>query len=234
MLFDCYLAMTAYEMEKAKEIPAKVAWMACHFSPYGTGLSNLPTWLPPKSIIILNDRTPVCGHDPAVVAQQLKSLCYELDAEAVLLDFQRPFSEAYEAIVIHVARTLTVPVGVTEAYASIPSCSVFLPPTPLLCKPAEYYKKWIGRELWLEAAIESKLITITSEDVFISPTSHPETTNNHFQDKDLICHYQAKIADDHITFSLNRSYDDLKKIAELAKQLGVTKFIGLYQEIGNL
>lgn len=233
MVFDCYLAMTACEMESADKLPPKFAWMACHFSPYSTGLSNLPTALPPKSIIILNDRTPIYRHDPTVVAQQLNMLCKEFDAEAVLLDFQRPFSEEYEAVVIQVVNTSTVPVGVTEAYASTPSCSVFLPPPSLRCKPAEHLKKWQDREIWLEAALEAELVTITADNVLISPTSHPDNINEFLADKDLFCHYQAKIADNHITFLLNRSYDDLIKITELASQMGVTKVIGLYQELGN-
>lgn len=234
MLFDCYLAMTACEMEKAKKMPPRSAWMACHFSPYSTGLSNLPTWLPPRSIIILNDRTPIYRHDSTVVAQQLNILCKEFDAEAVLLDFQRPFSDEYKAVVLNVVNTLAVPVGVTETYASIPSCPIFLPPPPLLCKPAEYFKVWQGREIWLEAAMETKQLTITADNMRINNASHPESGNNFFVDQNLMCHYMMEIADDHITFLLNRTYGDLIKVAELASQMGITKVIGLYQELGDL
>ena len=37
-----YLAMTAAEMTQAGSLPRHAAWMACHFSPYSTGLTNLP------------------------------------------------------------------------------------------------------------------------------------------------------------------------------------------------
>ena len=74
MAIPLYLAMTAREFRICKTVPANMAWMACHFSPYGTGLSNLPTSLPPGSMIILNDRTPICGHDPELIAAQLKEL----------------------------------------------------------------------------------------------------------------------------------------------------------------
>ena len=42
-----YLAMTAAEMTQAGSLPRHSAWMACHFSPYSTGLTNLPDRLPP-------------------------------------------------------------------------------------------------------------------------------------------------------------------------------------------
>lgn len=233
MFFDCYLAMTAWEMEKTEKLPPKCAWMACHFSPYGTGLSNLPTSLPHKSIIILNDRTPIYRHDPILIADQLTTLCHEFGAEAVLLDFQRPFSKEYEAVVMQVVKTLSVPVGVTEAYAEKNPCAVFLPPPPLHYKPTEYFKKWHGRDIWLEAALESELVKITASEVMITSAPHPDNMDDFIADDDLMCHYRTQISDDHITFSLSRSYDDLVKTAEFASQMGVTKIIGLYQELGN-
>ena len=42
-----FLAMTAAEIRGTETLPPKTAWMACHFSPYSTGLSNLPKDLPP-------------------------------------------------------------------------------------------------------------------------------------------------------------------------------------------
>ena len=47
-----YLAMTAAEMIGSTFLPQKAAWMACHFSPYSTGLCNLPSALPPGSLLI--------------------------------------------------------------------------------------------------------------------------------------------------------------------------------------
>ena len=49
------LAMTAAELGAAP-LPSHPAWMACHFSPYSTGLTNLPPKLPQDSLLILNDR----------------------------------------------------------------------------------------------------------------------------------------------------------------------------------
>ena len=52
MAMDVFLAMTAAEICGNRNLPANLGWMACHFSPYGTGLSNLPKQLPPSSLLI--------------------------------------------------------------------------------------------------------------------------------------------------------------------------------------
>ena len=54
MAIRTYLAMTASEFAKADPLPPHVAWMACHFSPYDSGLTNLPRKLPTNSLLILN------------------------------------------------------------------------------------------------------------------------------------------------------------------------------------
>ena len=69
-----YLAMTPAEFNSVSQPPPDFAYMACHFSPYGTGLGNLPTVLPPESLLILNDRTPIHGHDPQRIFDQLKDV----------------------------------------------------------------------------------------------------------------------------------------------------------------
>ena len=67
-----FLAMTAAEIRGTETLPPKTAWMACHFSPYSTGLSNLPKALPPGSMVILDDITPIHGHDSETIAAQLR------------------------------------------------------------------------------------------------------------------------------------------------------------------
>ena len=71
MAITPFLAMTATEMYRNTSLPEKTAWMACHFSPYGLGLSNLPKELPPGSLLIVDDITPPHGHDPVFIAEQL-------------------------------------------------------------------------------------------------------------------------------------------------------------------
>ena len=85
-----YLAMTPAEFNSVSQPPPDFAYMACHFSPYGTGLGNLPTVLPPKSLLILNDRTPIKGHDPDLVLETIEQLTENSPCDGLLLDFQRP------------------------------------------------------------------------------------------------------------------------------------------------
>ena len=82
MTLPMHLAMTAAELACCDSLPSHPAWMACHFSPYGTGLSNLPEHLPEGALLILNDRTPVFGHDPQVICAQLHQI-YEASALSV-------------------------------------------------------------------------------------------------------------------------------------------------------
>ena len=66
-----FLAMTGAEMRNNSFLPEKIAWMACHFSPYGLGLSNLPRSLPPGSLLMVDDITPIGKHDPSIILDQL-------------------------------------------------------------------------------------------------------------------------------------------------------------------
>ena len=86
MPIPCYLALTAAEFANANQLPEKIAWMACHFSCYGTGLSNFPEDLPGGSVIILNDRTPPDKHDPQRILEQLQQL---VEAEAKLKEMKK-------------------------------------------------------------------------------------------------------------------------------------------------
>ena len=89
MAITRYLAMTAAEMRNISQFPEKIAWMACHFSPYSTGISNLPQTLPAGSLLILNDIIPFHGHDPQRIAHQLTDCLEQHNCAGVLLDFQR-------------------------------------------------------------------------------------------------------------------------------------------------
>ena len=69
-----YLAMTDGEIANADEIPKHLAYMACHFSPYTTGITQ-PPQLPPQAMLILNDRIPF-GRIPEIVESVLNSVEY--------------------------------------------------------------------------------------------------------------------------------------------------------------
>ena len=116
MEIPLYLSMTAVEFSQCRILPDHTAWMACHFSPYGTGLTNLPTHLPKNSLLILNDRTPIHRHNPKQIRQILEEVVTALDCSGILLDLQRrDCPEAKE--IIRQLLTLPYPVGVSDNYA---------------------------------------------------------------------------------------------------------------------
>ena len=90
MAIPLYLAMTAAEFSGCNTLPSNPAWMSCRFSPGGNGLSNLPSSLPPGTLLILDDQTPPDGHDTALIRQQLMEIIDANHCAGLLLDFQRP------------------------------------------------------------------------------------------------------------------------------------------------
>ena len=130
MAIQTFLAMTGAEIGISPLLPPEIAWMACQFSPYGTGLSNLPRQLPPGSLLILDDMTPIRGHDPALICDQLAELTAVLKCSGILLDFQHPDCAETAALAKYLTEALPCPVAVSEPYAAELDCPVFLPPVP--------------------------------------------------------------------------------------------------------
>lgn len=233
MALPVYLAMTAAEMSSGVPLPDRPAWMACHFSCYGTGLSNCPDDLPPGSLLILNDRTPVQGHDPDLIVRQLKQIAQECKVSGVLLDLQRPEIEDTAVIAKAIVGALDCPVGGSEAYAKDLACPVFLPPPPLHKPLKEYLDPWSGREIWLEAALDSELITLTPEGSRFTPLFPAHTTEQSFLEEVLHCRYHIEIKDKQVDFTLFRTPETLDTLLQEAERLGVAQVVGLYQELGK-
>ncbi len=221
-----YLAVTAAESRAS--MPENMAWMSCLFSPYGTGISNIPAALPPGAMLILSDLTPICGHDPMRVAEQLTECVSRLDCCGVLLDFQRQGNDETPAMVEHLLE-FPFPVAVSQTYAKELDCPVFLPP-PLPHQPiTEYLAPWQGREIWLEAALERSAVTVTSKGTSYAPTHQSDTPLPHHE-PELCCHYRLDLRSDTAVFTLGRTKEDLDDLLRQAKNFGVTKAVGLYQE----
>ena len=227
MSMPLYLAMTAAEISRKEQLPQHLAYMACHFSPYSTGLSNMPNQLPKNTMVILNDRIPVCGQDPDTVACQLAQLCEETEADSILLDLQRPFDDHTEKIVRAILDTAVCPVGVSEIYAYNLDTPVFISVPPLNQTFTQHAKRWEGREIWLEAALEQATYAITETDcrpvysTSTAPLSCPS----------LFCHYGFREEADQVILSLERTREDLLALID---ESPVTKTIGLYQQLGNM
>ena len=223
-----FLAQTAAEIHRIPPYDARRAWMACHFSPYGTGLSNLPEGLPPGSMVILNDRTPVAGHDPGLIAAQLAQLAEEEKVSHILLDFQRTGEARTAAIARAVAEVLPCPVGVAAGYAKELDCAVFLPPLPLHTAPEDYIAPWQGRPVWLELAPACGAYTVTQQGCTQSPWAS-EGEFPHLEET-VCCRYRTEVETDAIRFILKRGPQELKLLRNAP---GIDCFVGLYQEFAQ-
>ena len=230
MAIEHFLAMTAAEIQNCPKLPGKIAWMACHFSPYGIGLSNPPRKIPAGSLLILNDRIPIAGHSPQVICQQLETWISEGNCSGLLVDFQRASCPELAGLVRHLSEALICPMAVSEPYAHLSNSAVFLPPLPHHIPLAEYISPWQGREIWLELALDTEVITVTEKGCRFEPLSHIPLEDSHMEDT-LRCHYSIETKPDCVSFSLWRTRQDLEKLLEDAQNLGVAHAVGLYQEL---
>lgn len=232
MAIPRYLAMTAAEFDNAETLPRHTAWMACHFSCYGTGLSNLPTQLPEDAMVIVNDRTPVMGHDPQRILQQLTNLWETLKPKYFLLDLQR----AGESLSFDIARLLVeklpCPVGVSEYYARELNCPVFLPPPPLHIPLKQYLAPWKDREVWLETATEAEQITVTQEGSQFESARFEKLDEPIWGEETLHCRYHIRLTENAAMFELERRKEELETLLAEAETAGVSVSVGLYQQLG--
>lgn len=225
-----YLAKTQAEFrcEDLSSYPA--AWLACHFSPYGLGLSGLPRKLPPGSLLMVDDITPIHSHDPGFIGAQLQSCVETFQCKAVLLDFQRPGYPEYEALIQHLSDVLSCPVGVSSLYGKDSEAPILLPPLPFCTSLRDYLASWQGREIWLETALEGEVVTLTESGAAAAPLPRFSPTDGGFSEETLHCHYKASVSEDKITFTLWHTKEDVAALLEEAEALGVTLAVGLYQE----
>ena len=227
-----YLALTAGELQE-NAFEGKLAYMACHFSLYTTGLSNIPQALPPGSMLILNDQIPIYGHDPHRIADQLQETMESFSCDSLLLDFQRPGSEETAQLCHLLATQMNCPLGISHHYASSIDCAVFLPPPPLDMPLSEYMKSWQGRKIWLECALEAAEFTITPDGCRVSPLPYEPPQGESFIDEALHCRYRCEVNLSKIRFQLYRTADQLDALLEEAASLGIERSIGLYQQLGK-
>jgi hypothetical protein len=232
MKMQCYLAMTAAEAENTRPLPEHTAWMACHFSCYGLGLSNLPRALPEGSMVILNDRTPILRHDPQYILTQLQELIKHLKPKYILLDLQRPGQDESLQLAQLLCRQLPCPVGVSQTYAQGLCCPVFLSAPPLETPLKEYLRPWKDRRIWLEAATDSQTVTVTKNGSFFEAAPFAPLTEPSFCDESLHCSYHISCNVDSAVFTLQRDREQVAALLADAQSLGVELAVGLYQQLG--
>ena len=226
-----FLAMTAAEMRDVSTFPPQIAWMACHFSPYGLGLTNLPKELPPGSLLIVDDVTPPCRHDPALIGDQL-SVCVEsFQCSGVLLDFQRAGCGETHNLARRLASTLPCPAAVSEPYAQNLDCPVLLPPVPLSVPLEAHLSPWEGREIWLELGLDGEILTLTEQGCEVATLPCPDWDAEGFADEVLHCHYTIETTEKSAGFTLWRTMNDLADLLVKAEELGIVGAVGLYQEL---
>lgn len=229
-----YLAMTAAEIDTAQSLPNKLAYMACHFSPYGTGLSNFPRALPEDCLLILNDRTPISGHDRELIAQQLTQLTEDFGCRGILLDLQRPEEQEARQLAQLLCQSLPGKIAVSHLYAQQLSCPVFLPPLPVGQRLSKHIAPWAGRELWLDICCDAARITVTSQGSSRQALHFCDPGELPFSHDPLHCSYRTAVLEDHAEFTLYRTEAHLQKLIQEGKSLGITCFIGLYQELKKI
>lgn len=234
MAIACYLAMTPGEVSACPRLPAKMAWMACHFSSSGVGISNLPPELPDGSMLILDDSIPFNGHDPSVISRELSWAVNQLAVQSMLLDFQRPKVPQVQELAQMLVSALPCPVGVSAPYAKGLECPVFLPPLPLDQSLEAYLTPYKNREIWLDMAPGCGQYRIGFQKNQYIPLPPDAFPPGPFRDDALRCRYATSVSEDGVTFSLCRGQEELKKLLEDAEKLGVSVAMGLYQELASL
>ena len=230
MVLPLYLAQTSLEMA-GNSLQEHPAYMACHFSSGSPGLSNLPVSLPAGAMLILDDSTPLDDHDLELIVHQLSDTIRQLGCESLLLDFQRPDIPGQRELAKLLTDSLPCPVGVSEIYAEQLSCPVFLPPVPPDQPLRDCLAPWQGREIWLEAALDGITLTLTEAGCSIEALyDFPE---DGLRDDQLSCHYTVETTADTAIFRLWRTRQNLDALLAAAETQGVTKAIGLWQELGK-
>ena len=232
MALPLYLAMTAAEMQANAVYPGNLAYMACHFSPYGTGLSNLPYELPDGAMLILNDLIPCVGHDHQLIANQLIHVIESFACSCILLDFQRPGCEKTAGLAKKLTESLPCSVGVSDLYAQGLDCPVFLSPAPLDVHLSNHLAPWKGREIWLDAALDGVALTLTKTGCVSVPLPYAHLSGD-FSDEKLHCHYAVQTESEAAHFTLWRTWEDLQSLLTEAEAYFVTRAVGLWQELNR-
>ena len=225
-----YHAMTASEFTAADPLPQNIAWMACHFSPYEPGLTNLPPILPSGSVLILNDRIPFHSHDCNLIARQLQNSVTELHPYGILLDFQSQ-NNALAELSSHLVAVLPCPVAVPAEYAANLNCPVFLSPCPHHIPLQNYILPWAGREIWLDLATDAESIILTEAGADCCPLAAFQENQDCHTDKALHSHYSIANEDHAVRFTLWRTASDLDDLEKEAESLGIRTLVGLYREL---
>ena len=205
MVLPLYLAMTVSEF---RSVPYPALLML-------TGTEQVP----PGVLPVLTDCFPLDG-------QALQRICQ--GQEALLLDFVRPPTTLLQEIIQGLPCPCGAPLGYTE------EGPVFLPPAPIHIPLDKYLTPYRGREIWLEAALQRQVVTVTVSGATIGPPLPNRNFEGGFYDEKLCCCFTQEFTEDMAVFTLFDTPKTLAKKLDHAAALGVTRAVGLYQELGAL
>ncbi len=231
MFSHIFLAKTRQELTENPS--GKTAYLSCRFSPYGKGLINLPTALPPDSLLLLDDSMPPNGHDEQLVVKQLQEIVRRFSVKGVLLDFQNEKTAEAERMAKEILQALPCPVVATKEYAKCLHCPVFLPPPPVNMLLQTYLKPWSGQDIYLEVSPVHSRITVTQEGSSFQALQGTDVLLPH-TDRRLHCHYRIDLSAEKAVFTMMRTGEDLSALAMEALDMGVSAVIGLHQELKEL
>lgn len=230
MATESYLAMRSEEFVSLGHSTSKLAWLDCCFSQSGPGLDQLPSTLPPNSLLILTDQIPFHCHDTILISEQLCQAVISMRCAGVLLDFEKPKQEELAILAVQLVSTLPCPVAVSELYAKDIDCPVFLSPCPHHVHLKDHIAAWTGREIWLDLARDAEMITVAPSGSVISSTPWIDDSSFEHSDQSLHCHYRIQIEAEKVHFILRRTKDDLIGLKQEAEKLRIHTCVGLYQE----
>ena len=109
-----------------------------------------------------------------------------------------------------------------------------MPPMPPDVNLADYLAPWQGREIWLELALDGETITLTPAGATTAPLPPAAQLLGGHRDEKLHCHYQIHTDADSARFTLFRTPEDLDALLTEGEALGVTRAVGLYQELHGI
>lgn len=211
MVLPLYLAAAGEEMTNARLV-----------------LGNWPDELPPAALLVLTDRLPF-GGDPVRIAGAVK----ELNCSGVLLDFEREPDADSKMVADALFEALPCPVAAPPGFVEDSPHAVFLPSCPLHVPLAEFLRPWQSRDIWLEAALWQQTVTVTAGGTRYGPAT-PADRQGGVLDETLRCRCLTEIGEEEVRFTLFDTPDTLRSKLELAASLGVSRAVGLYQELGGI
>ena len=216
--------------EEILGISEPVAWMGCRYSPETGEIRGLPEILVPGSMVVLTDKWAFPVGEMGGLCVQLSRAVKDLSCCALLLDFQKPVCRETAALAEALVAVLPCPVILPPALGELGG-PVFLPPAPLDVSLGTYLEPWVGREIWLELALDGLEITLTETGSHSCYLPHPAAFEGGHREDRLHCHYKIETAPDRVRFTLRRTREDVEALVQEAEGLGVAGCVGLWQEL---